>query len=87
MLYNNDDCQLTIHERLCYDVSMDEIVRVLERLAEFETSYARPRKMTLIVRSSAELVEQLRTLPERWLIKSITRQQKRFVVRLVRLEF
>jgi hypothetical protein len=66
---------------------VDDVVRVFERLSEHETAYARPRKLTLIVPSSAELVEQLRSLPERWLIQSISRQQKRFVVRLIRLEF
>jgi hypothetical protein len=79
-------CYLTTSERLCYYVPVNEIVRVVEQLAEFETSDAKLRKRTLIVRSSAELVEQLRALPEPWLIKSITRQQKRFMVRLVRLE-
>ena len=66
---------------------MDEMARAIEQLADFETALAKIRKRTLIVRSGAELAEQLRVLPERWLIKSVTRQQKRFIVRLVRIEF
>jgi hypothetical protein len=66
---------------------VNDLAHSVETLAMFETRHATRRERTLIAQSGADLAEQLRRLPPGWLVKSVSRRQFRFVVRVFTVEF